>query len=311
MSLFIPLIVAILALVIIMKSASYAITSISNYAKKTGISEYLIGFLVVSIGTSLPEICTAVFSSLANNGAISLGDAIGANVIDVTVVMGLTAIFGRKIFVKDKIGRTFYVILALVTLPLLLGLDGKLSRYDGVILLLAFCIYILSLIKKEKTFGKVKAEIRLKDIWKDIFVFGGTLAALLLAARWFVLSAATMAYMLEIPNFLMGIIFVAVATTIPELTVEIKSILRRHSGIAFGDIMGSVAANISLVVGIASVINPIYFARTRFMISSIFMILVVLISLLFLRRRRINWKHGIFIVSLYILFIIIQALIEV
>ncbi|MBW2995145.1 hypothetical protein KY312_02240, partial [Candidatus Woesearchaeota archaeon] len=196
MSLFVPLIVAILALIIIMKSASYAITSISEYAQKTGISEYLIGFLVVSIGTSLPEICTAIFSSLANNGGIALGDAIGANIIDVTVVMGLTAIFGKRIFVKDKIGKTFYVILALVCLPLVLGLDGKLSRYDGIILLCAFAIYILTLIRKEKAFGAVKSDIKLRDVWKDIFVFGGAIAALLLAARWFVLSSATLAYML-------------------------------------------------------------------------------------------------------------------
>jgi len=311
LSLFIPIIVALLALIIIMKSASYAITAISDYAQKTGISEHFIGLLVVSIGTSLPELCTAIFASLANNGAISLGNVIGANVIDVTVVMGLTAIFGRKIFVKDGLGGTFYMILALVCLPLILGLDGKLSKYDGIILILAFCIYVLTLIKKEKRFGKLKAEVKLKNIWKNIFVFGGTIAALLLAARWFVLSAATMAYMLEIPNFLMGIIFVAVATTLPELTVNIKSILRKHSGLAFGGIMGSVAANISLIVGIAAVINPIYFSTTRFIVSSIFMISVVFIALLLLRRRRINWKHGIFVTSLYILFIIIQGLMGV
>jgi cation:H+ antiporter len=293
-----------------MKSASYAITAISDYAKQTGISEYLIGFLVVSIGTSLPELCTAVFSSLANNGAISLGDAIGANVIDVTIVMGLTAIFGRKILVKDKLGKTFYVIMGLVILPLILGLDGQLSRYDGVIMVLAFGIYILSLIKKEKKIGKMQTDIKLKDIWKDIFVFGGAIAALLLAARWFVLSAATMAYMLEIPNFLMGVIFVAVATTIPELTVEIKSILHKHSGIAFGDIMGSVAANISLVIGVAALINPIYFEKLRFISSSVFMIVTVFIALMLLRKKRITWKHGIFVVALYILFIILQAFLQ-
>ncbi|MBW2995289.1 hypothetical protein KY312_02970, partial [Candidatus Woesearchaeota archaeon] len=115
---------------------------------------------------------------------------------------------------------------------------------------------------------------------------------------------------LEIPNFLMGIIFVAVATTIPELTVEIKSIIRKHSGIAFGDLMGSVAANISLVLGIACLINPIYFERFRFIISSLFMIGVVFISLMLLRRRKINWKHGIFVCALYIVFIAIQGFMQ-
>ena len=86
-----------------MISAGYIITAVSDYAKKTGVSDYLIGFLVVSIGTSLPELTTGFVASFAKAGEIVVGNVIGANIIDVTVVLGITAIVGRKIYIHGKI----------------------------------------------------------------------------------------------------------------------------------------------------------------------------------------------------------------
>ena len=94
---------AIISLVLIMFSASYIITAVTHYAKKLGISEYLIGFVVVSIGTSIPELTTAFVASFRNAGALVLGAVIGANIIDVTIVLGMTAIVGKKIFIHGKV----------------------------------------------------------------------------------------------------------------------------------------------------------------------------------------------------------------
>jgi cation:H+ antiporter len=311
LSIFVPLVVALLSLLIIMKSASYSLNAIVSYAKTTGISEYIIGFFVVSVGTTMPELFTAIFSSLSNNGAISLGNVMGANVIDVTLIMGITAIIGRKILIKDELSKSSLVILGVMAMPLLLGFDGKLSRYDGFILIGSFFIYTISLLRRAKGAGRIKADIKLRHVWKDIFVFGGTVAALILAVRWFVLSTSTMAYMLNIPNFLMGALFVALGTTTPELIVNIKSVMRGHAGVGFGDLIGSACANITLIVGIASIINPIYFDNVRFIASSVFMLLTVGLALFILKRGRISWKNGIFLASIYILFVLMQSIIQV
>jgi cation:H+ antiporter len=311
LSLFIPLIVAVLALLIIMKSASYALGAICSYARKTGISEYIIGFFVVSLGTSLPEMCTAVFSSVGNNGAISLGNVLGANVLDVTVILGITAIIGRKIFIRDRMGKSKLIVIPLMFLPLILGFDGRLSRWDGVILICSFFIYTLAMLEMEKTVGKIKPDIKLREIWLDIFVFGGAVAALVLAVRWFVLSTATLAYMMDIPNFIMGVMFVAMGTTTPELIVSIKSVLSGHSGIGLGDLIGAASTNISLVIGVASIINPIYFEPTRFIVSGIYMGLAVTIALMIMKRGKLTWKEGIFMSLLYIVFIAIQGIMGV
>ncbi|MBW3016836.1 hypothetical protein KY316_00555, partial [Candidatus Woesearchaeota archaeon] len=293
MSFWPPLIVGILSLFIIMKSAGYAISAISNYARKTGISEYFVGFVIVAIGTSFPDISTAIFASLAKESSMVIGEVMGANIIDTTIVFGLTAIFGGTIFVKEKmITKTILPLLGMVILPAILCLDGVLSRADGIILIVAFAIYMYFLVLKEGTLGHMKKSIPLKDIWKDIIVFGGTLAALLLAARWFVLSAISLSHILNVPVFLMGLLFVSLGTTLPEITVNLKSVLRNHSGIAFGDVLGSVLVNITLVLGIGAIIAPIEFDRFRLFVNFAIMLFGVILGLLFIKGKKITWKHG-------------------
>src|SRR3989344_4835784 len=103
MELLILFIIAVFSLLIVLKSATYLIFSISNYAKKTGISDYLIGFFIVSVGTSLPELSTAVVSSFFGKGQLSLGNVIGANTFDVTLVLGAFLLVARSITIKDNI----------------------------------------------------------------------------------------------------------------------------------------------------------------------------------------------------------------
>lgn len=309
MDIILSFVVAIVSLLVIMKAASYAITAISSYAKTTGISEYLIGFLVVSIGTSLPELSTAIMGSIAGQSKLILGDLIGANIIDVTIVLGLTAIIGKKIIIEgDAIDKTFLTTIVLVILPLILGFDGKFSRIDGAILLFAFLLYIIRLLKKEGAFGRIKKSISIKEIWKDAAIFLGSMFALLLSTKWFLISCFQIASYFSIPNFLMGLVFVAIGTTIPELTVSIKSVLKGHNHIGFGNILGSIIANITLILGIAAVIRPITFDKARFITSALFMLTSVVIAILFLKKKTITWQEGLALLLVYLTFLVSEGI---
>ncbi len=292
-----------------MISAGYIITAVSDYAKKTGVSDYLIGFLVVSIGTSLPELTTAVVASFTKTSQIVLGDIIGANIIDVTVVLGITAIIGKKIFIHGKVlTKTIFTVMLMAFLPLIVGFDGKISQLEGFLLVIAFFLYIYSLLKKEGQFGKIKKELEWKDIWQDMVVISLSIIALLLSTHWLLLSANQIAIMLEVPQFVMGLILVAAGTTVPELTVEVRSILKGATGLAFGDILGSVVANSTLVLGVGAIINPIIFEKTRFINSAFFMITSVYIALLFIKKKQITWQEGVGVLLLYVTFLITEGL---
>jgi cation:H+ antiporter len=298
-------------LIIVAVSAGYIINAVSDYARKTGISDYLIGFLVVAFGTSLPELTTAIVASLNKNSNIVLGDLIGASIIDVTIVLGLTSIIGRKIFVQGKIiNKTLFNVIIMAMLPLLLGVDGSFSRLDGVILVIAFVVYLISLIKKEGKLGEVKKQLAWKDIWQDMVVIAGCVFALLFSAFWFIRSTIKIASLLDVPQFILGLVLVAFMTTLPELIIEIRSVLKGSTGIAFGDILGSVVMNTTLILGIAAIIRPIVFVdqKASFINAAFFMVTSVYIALLFIKKKEISWQEGLGLIMLYLTFLITEGL---
>jgi len=297
---------AVAALIMIMFSASYIISAVSDYAKKFGISQYLIGFVVVSIGTSVPELATAFVASSKGIGSMILGNVLGANIIDVTIVLGVTAIIGKKIFVHGKVlTKTVLTVLFVSVLPLILGLDGSLSRIDGIILVTSFLLYIYSLLRKEGHFGHIKKDVKWKFIWKDMVIITVSLIVLLVSANMLVLSARSVGAYFNISDIMMGLMLLALGTTIPELTVEIQSILKGVSGIAFGDILGSVVCNSSLVLGFAALLNPIQITdMILFRDSALFMVTSVYIALLFIKKKQITWQEGIGLLLVYATFLI-------
>ncbi len=300
--------VVALCVFVIMKSAGFAITALSHYAKETGISQYIIGFLVISIGTSLPEFGTAVMSSLSGKGIITVGNVIGASIIDITVVLGLMAVIGKRIKLKGGLVRKSALpILIFLLLPLLLGLNGTLSRLDGVLLLGAYGLYIALLFKNEGGLGKIKKQVAWKDIWVDMVVFIGCILALLLAARWMVTSSIIIATELNVPFFFVGLFLISIGTTIPELVVQVKSIKSGSEGLGFGNTFGSIITNMILILGIAALINPITFNASTFIIPAMFLIMSVFIGIVFLRTEEITWQEGIGLLLIYVTFIVTQV----
>lgn len=300
-------ITCLLSLLIVLKASDLAIFGISNYAKKLGISHYLIGFIVVAVGTSLPELVASVTGAIAQKTSLALGTLIGANISDLTLVLGVMAIAGRKIKIEHPIvGKTFFRTLMLVALPLILASDGALTRPDGIILLAGFGAYIASLWLKEGKLGKMKKDVKLKTLWKDGFVFAGCVAALLLGARWLIYSSSQIAAIAGIPPYVVGLTIIALGTSLPEVMVEVKSILKGISSLAFGDLLGSVIANSTLVLGILALIHPIVIEFNSVLFACIIMIATVLLGLYFMTKKQITWKHGIVLVSIYAVFFVMQ-----
>ncbi|MFH1682331.1 MAG: hypothetical protein ABIA37_00900, partial [Candidatus Woesearchaeota archaeon] len=291
------ILIGVISLLVIMKSAGYMIFSISDYAHRTGLSDYLLGFVIVAICTSLPEISTAIFSSLVGRGSLVLGDVIGANIIDVTLILGLMTLFAGKMKVG---GKKLFSIIYLPLALLVFGVDGLISRLEGIFLIIFFCTYLFVIIMKETGRSTFKKEVKFGEIWKDILIFGFALAALLLASRWMVYSAISLSTQLRIPAFLMGVVVIALGTTVPELTVGLKSVFSGARGMSFGNIFGSFATNICLVIGIAALINPIRFDTFSFYLSFAFMTLAISTSLFFMRKKEISWKQGVVLIGIYL-----------
>ncbi len=325
---FIPVI--LISIYIIMKSASFAIGAISHYAKQTGISNYVIGFVVVAIATSIPELSTAYFASSIGKGGYVLGDVIGANITDLTLVLGVMVLVAGKIKLKKGIvGRIFFKEIAIVLLPIILGIDGNFSNIDGIILILGFVLYLAILIRQQGKLGKLKKDVKLKYIWKDIIVFGGTIAAILLSTSILIQSLNVLSNILNIPSIVIGSIILAIATTIPELTVEVESALKGVTSIGLGDLFGSVIVNSCLVLGVAALINPINiidkpiliftkgfdvagsFNYLSFIIGAIIFILSLFLVSKYVKSFVLTKKHGTILISISVIFFAVQIILAI
>ncbi len=164
-------IVCIVSLVILAKSSDLLVYGISNYARKLGISDYIIGFIVISIGTALPELVSSINGALIGQGAIVFGVVFGSNLFKIPL-LGIIILIAKKIKNRGNfLGNAPVFTFALTMLPVFLVRDGILSRDDGLILLVAFIVYLLRLWKGEGEIGKLKMNIKLKDIYKDGLVF--------------------------------------------------------------------------------------------------------------------------------------------
>lgn len=299
--------IGVLSIVLIMKSASQALDSIIRYAEKTKLSHYFVGLLIVSIGTSLPEIFTAIISSLEGEPALVLGDAMGASIVDITLVLAMVAIVAGTLKVKKtEVHISWWKVLMVVALPLLLAIDGRFSRLDGVLMLLGFVIYYGFSIYHEVKHQKIVKDIPTSFTLKETFIFGVNIALLIFGTLLLVSSASKLSTMFGIPTFLFGAVFLSICTTSPEFIIELKSLMKKTAPIAFGDIFGSVICNTSLVLGLATVIHPITIDLVSFYTVGIIMFVVIMVSLFILEKEILKRWEGIALFMVYLLFLAIQ-----
>ena len=200
-------IIIIASFIIMVKSADMLVFGIDRYAKKEGLSDYLIGLLIVSFTASVPELVSSLTGLFAGDNGIVFGTILGSNIAGLTLVLGIYALVGRKIKLYNKVLVNMEVILFfLIGIPFLLGADGELSRIDGIILIAIYFVYVMFVWMKESKTGKMKKNVKFKFIWKDALIFLLALFALFLSSRYLVFSSITVAKLINIPTFLMAII---------------------------------------------------------------------------------------------------------
>lgn len=301
------LIIACIFLAITSGILTRSLTRVAIYLK---ITEFVIGFIIVAVVTALPDLFVGVISALNHNPELGLGNVIGGNIIDLTLVIGVLALLRRGIVIDTKTVRTdtLYMFI-IITIPILLMLDQELSRLDGGILLVVFFTYIFRLFTQEKRFREV---LNLNSILKKEFLWNIgisiTSAVILFLLAWVVIeNASILATSLMIPPILIGLFIISLGTTLPELVFDVTAIMKRHNYMALGDLIGSVIANSSMVLGIMALIYPIRVDIILFLSSSFFMLTVAFLFTTFVvAEKHILWQEGIALILLYILFIIVE-----
>jgi len=299
----------LIGFILLILSSEYLVKSLTRVGICLDMSEFVIGFIIVALATSIPELIIGINSAFEGVPSLSLGNVIGANIIDLTLVVGIVALLRRGIRIETKTVKTdstYMFIIAL--LPLVLFLDGELSRYDGLILLGAFTLYIWRLFNQEHRFRDRLKGADKRELLPNLIYASICLMVLFFSANIIVDASRVIAEdYLNVPPILVGLFMISFGTTLPELTFETRAIFMKHQYMALGDLIGSVIANSSLVLGITSMIHPINADPLIFMTSAFFLVVVAFFFMTLVEvEKHILWQEGIALILLYVLFLIVE-----
>jgi cation:H+ antiporter len=302
----------LIACFLLVKGADLTIKSLRKIGQTLYWSPFLLSFVFVAISTSLPEIFVGLTSGIHKISALSLGNVIGANIINITLILGLCAIISSKIkFKKTTKIQTLFSIFASFY-PILLALDQKLSRLDGFFILILFLLYLLFIFTEEKKIPKEIEKILNGEKEKSIFkffislIFG--LIILVGSAEIVVRISQILATDLKIPPILIGLILISLGTTLPELAFGLKAAIRKQEEFSLGNSLGTIVVNSCLALGLATLISPIeIISFSNFLFSALFFFFSAIIFIIFIStKNELSRTEGIFLVLLFIFFLITQ-----
>ncbi|TXH40422.1 MAG: sodium:calcium antiporter, partial [Burkholderiaceae bacterium] len=198
-------------------------------------------------------------AALAGEPQIGLGDALGSNVVNIALIFGLALLYGAVPTRRDDFGRDFYLALAVPVLTLVFVLDGQLARVEALLLLAAFAAWLAVTLRRALRERDAPAELDARELsaGRSLLLGALGLAALIAAGRLFVGGATGIASAFAVDTYVVGVVLVAIGTSLPELVTVLLSRLRGHDDVGVGTLIGSNLFNGLAIVGVAGTLPPI------------------------------------------------------
>ncbi len=303
----INLLIFIISLYAITKGSTMATKYSVKLAENFRISKFLVGFMIVAIISILPETFVAINASLENIPSFGLGTLFGSNVADLTLVFAVVVFLtGKKLKVEGKILKNNIVYPFILLLPLILGLNGHYSRLEGLTLIVAGGIFYYFALRNGTNHSAVVHNGH-NGKSKNFLLLLFSMAILLVGSHFTVTSAVGIANYFNINPVLIGMFVVGLGTTIPELLFSLKSVKKHDDSLAVGDILGTVLADATIVVGILALINPFSFPQKIIYITGMFMVGASFMLFKFLKTgRTLSKKEACLLIIYWLLFVVVE-----
>ncbi len=309
----------------------------------TKLGKTAVGFSLIAFSTSLPELTVAIIAAVSGGAAISVGNVFGSNIVNICLVIGLAAILLhiRKVkgnisfkefflhiwrhvnpskreardinvipsFAKSELSSIYFGIFIASIIPMILIYISGATWAVGLILLFIFTgyMYRLTKVRMPSENGETTPEEKGKLKRYVIFTVAGALGVVV-SAYFLVESAVSIATSVGLSQQIIGATIIAIGTSLPELTLDLKAFLKGHPGLAFGDIIGSSFVNITLILGITLFVPallgaPVVLRMEVFQSLVIFSIVTNMFFWYFLSSNKIGWKEGLIFLFVYALFL--------
>ena len=302
----------LLGLVILTVGAELLTKGCVGMAARFRVPEFIVGLTVMAVGTSMPEFTVSAMSALKGSTDMAIGNVLGSNIFNVLMSIGVTAmVLPIKVGESTMSKEIPLVILSSIVLPVMAndvlldgGISNIISRIDGLILLGFFLIFLRYTFAIARNGGDETEGEKIKEmpIWKSVLFIVGGLAGLVFGGQLFVDGASGIATTLGVSESTIGLTIVAGGTSLPELATSVTAALKKNSGIAIGNVIGSNLFNIFFVLGCSATINPLPMGG----INIIDMLVVIASALLFwivgwfFKKRTITRVEGALLVVCYV-----------
>jgi len=311
---------------LLIKSADMVVVSLRRLSSTTHTKVFVLSSILLAAATSFPELFVGITSALEETPHLSFGNVLGANIANISLVAGLSGFIVGRVNVHGELIRKEVAIAAIAGIfPLILALDGRLSRVDGLILVFTYLGYassffkirfleIANQIRKDgfflrfvRKFMNVHIEVNYTKEWGKFFL---GIILLLLSADIIVKIAKELAQAADIPIFLVGLIIISIGTTLPELAFSFRSLEDREPSMYFGNLLGSIIANSTLILGVTSLIYPIQIvAVEKTAVAAAAFIVIFLIFWFFIRSKlRLERWEAFSLLIIYSIFVVVEFL---
>ncbi|WP_287388465.1 calcium/sodium antiporter [Lachnospira sp.] len=297
---------------LLVKGADWFVEGAAGVAVKLGIPEIIVGLTIVAMGTSAPEAAVSITSAFKGSADITIGNVVGSNIMNVAIILGLTAVITTIAVLKTTIFIDIPFTLAVTLVLLVLGLDGQVSRVDGVILWVLFIGYLAYLFiwtKKNKDNGEAEESDEIEagkklPIWKLFCLIVIGIVLIVFGSNVAVDGAKGIAKICGMSDRLIGLTIVALGTSLPELVTSVTAAKRGNADLAVGNIVGSNIFNILFVVGTSALIIPVTFQAAFIVDSIIATVVMVILFLCVVRKKELNRLGGFVLLISYLAYFI-------
>jgi len=300
-------VIFVIAMAILIVGADLIVNQSERIALKFKIPEFIIGATLIALGTSLPEMAASIAASYNHKPDIAVANVIGSNILNITLVLASVFLIAKNInpnrdfFAKDS---TWALVPVLIFV--LMIIDGVISRFDALLLLLLMGAYLLFLLQDAKNIPKEK-RLELDEIhfsWlKTMFMLLAGFILIMLGAHFTVESASDIAKSFGISQWVIGIIMISIGTSLPELVVSISAAVKGKVDMAIGNIIGSNMANTTVVLSAAALTNPLTIHASNYIFDIATMIVSTLLLVFITANKLYNKSAGISLMIILALFI--------
>jgi len=278
--------------------ADLLIAQSEKIAKHFGLSEFFIGATLIALGTSLPEMAASVAASLDGHPSIALANIIGSNILNITLVLGMVFLIAKTVnphrdfFAQDSSWALFPIFIFL-----LMMMDGTVSRFDGILLILLMGAYLLFLIQNGQEIlieelEEISEERDEHFAWlRTTLLLLGGFVTVIIGADYLIESAGSIARTFGISEWIIGIVMIAMGTSMPELVVSVLAARRGKADMAIGNIIGSNMANISVALGAAALARPLTLDPMAYLFD-ISTMLIATLMLVFLSANKLYTRSA-------------------